>query len=208
MPRIIDLKKECKQLYNPPAKMAVIITVPQMNFLMIDGKGDPGKAGAFQQAIEALYSLAYTIKFMNKKTKGAVDYTVMPLEGLWWADKMEAFTFQKRDSWKWTLMIMQPEFINAAMVQEATAAAAKKKDFPSLKQIRFEKFTEGSAAQIMHVGPFSSEEPTIGRLHSFIAESDHTRHGKHHEIYLSDFRRVAPEKMKTVLRQPIKMKVE
>lgn len=204
MPGAIDLKKECKKLYYPSSRNGVIIDIPAMNFLMIDGAGDPNKAGNFKEAIEALYGLAYTIKFMNKKIKGAVDYSVLPLEGLWWADDAEAFSHGRRDSWKWTLMIMQPEFISAAMVREATAAATAKKDFPALRKIRFEKFREGISAQIMHIGPFSAEEPTIRTLHAFIGDSGYVPSGKHHEIYLSDFRRAAPEKLKTVLRQPIR----
>jgi hypothetical protein len=200
----IDLKKEYKQLYNPSAKEVVIITVPKVNYLMVDGKGDPVRSGEFQSAIETLFGLSYTLKFMLKKSRLAPDYVVMPLEGLWWADNMKSFTLNDRNSWKWTLMIMQPEFITRALVKEAMAEVAKKKKPPILSEVRFESLHEGKSVQIMHIGPFSTEGPTVARLHKFIKDAGGKLRDKHHEIYLSDFRRVMPEKMKTILRQPMK----
>jgi hypothetical protein len=127
----------------------------------------------------------------------------LPLEALWWADDMSAFTTGNKDAWKWTLMIMQPEFITQKMVEEATEVAQRKKKPVSLPLVRFEAFKEGKAAQIMHIGPFSEEGPTIGKVHSFIENAGSLRMGKHHEIYLSDIRRAAPEKWKTIVRQPM-----
>jgi len=199
----IDLKKKLKSLYGPSAKQVVAIDVPAMNFLMVDGRGDPGTAKAFSEAIEALYPLAYTLKFMVKRGGIAIDYGVMPLEGLWWADDMAAFTAGKRDDWKWTLMIMQPEWITGDLVDLAIAEVAKKKDPPALPLIRFESFREGPSAQILHMGPFSGEGPTIEKVHAYIQDSGHQRRDKHHEIYLSDMRRTAPERLRTIIRQPM-----
>jgi hypothetical protein len=203
MPKILDLKKECKQLYNPPSKKVVMVQVPSMNFLMVDGKGDPNKAAVFQEAIEALYSLSYTIKFMIKKSEGGIDYAVMPLEGLWWTEDKDGFNLKKRSSWKWNLMIMQPDFVTGKTVNSAMKELNKKKNPPALPKIKYEKFAEGKSAQTIHIGPFSSEGPTIAGIHEFILQSGSKPKGRHHEIYLSDFRRVAPEKMKTVVRQPM-----
>jgi len=199
----IDYKKELKNFYNASAKKVEVVEVPQMNFLMIDGKGDPNTSQAFQEAVEALFSLAYTLKFMIKKGKEGIDYGVMPLEGLWWVDDMSQFGIENKDNWKWTLMIMQPEFVTIDLCTEASEQVKKKKDLPSLAKIRFESFTEGKAAQIMHIGPFSEEGPTIQKIHNFIRENNHKISGKHHEIYLSDIRKAAPAKWKTIIRQPM-----
>ena len=198
----IDFKKELKHLYRPSAKSVERVTVPGMNFLMIDGQGDPNTSREFQDAIEALYSVSYALKFMVKKGDMATDYGVMPLEGLWWSDDMSTFSVDCKEAWKWTLMIMQPEFISQAMVEGAIKQVRAKKNPVSLSQLRFALFEEGEAAQIMHVGPFSEEGPTIEKVHAFIEESGKVRRGKHHEIYLSDIRRANPAKWKTVIRQP------
>jgi hypothetical protein len=199
----MDYKKQLKHLYGPSAKQVEAVEVPQMNFLMIDGKGDPNTAPAFSDAIEALYPVAYTLKFMVKKGTMGIDYGVMPLEGLWWADDMSVFNAGKKDAWKWTLMIMQPEFITPEMVKEAIGEVGRKKKPPALPLMRSEAYEEGSSAQILHVGPFSEEGPAITKVHAFIEASDARMTGKHHEIYLSDMRRVAPEKWKTIIRQPM-----
>jgi hypothetical protein len=199
----LDLKKQLNTLYKASAKHVEIVDVPRMNFLMIDGAGDPNTAKAFSDAIEALYPVSYTLKFMLKKGELAIDYGVMPLEALWWSDDMSAFVTGNKDAWKWTLMIMQPEFISQEMFIEAAQAVANKKSPVSLPLLRFESFHEGKAAQIMHIGPFSEEGPTIAKMHRFIEDSGSSRMGKHHEIYLSDIRRAAPEKWKTIVRQPM-----
>jgi len=172
---------------------------------MIDGEGDPNTSQAFQDAVEALFSISYTLKFMIKKGKEGIDYGVMPLEGLWWADDMSQFNIKNKANWKWTLMIMQPEYVTEKLFHESMEQVKKKKDLESLSKVRFEAFSEGKSAQIMHIGPFSEEGPTIERLHNFIKESGFKLVGKHHEIYLSDIRKAAPEKWKTIIRQPIKV---
>ncbi len=199
----IDYKKELKHLYRPSAKKVEAVQVPEMNFLMIDGEGDPGTAQSFQDAIEVLYPLSYTLKFMIKRGPIAIDYGVMPLEGLWWSDDMSDFTTGNKAGWKWTLMIMQPELITKEMVVDAIDQVRKKKNPVALSRVRYEAFAEGKAAQTLHIGPFSEEGPTVERVHSFIEDSGSKRKGKHHEIYLSDIRRTAPEKLKTIIRQPM-----
>lgn len=198
-----DLLKELKHLYAPSTKEVSRVEVPAMNFLMIDGAGDPNTSQAFKEAVEALFSLSYTLKFTVKKGALGIDYRVMPLEGLWWADDPSAFAIGNKDAWQWTLMVMQPNFITAGMVDAAIAAVQKKKNPPALPKVRFEPFAEGASAQIMHIGPFSEEGPNIEKVHRFIEASGSALRGKHHEIYLSDIRRAAPEKWRTIVRQPM-----
>lgn len=196
----LDYKKERKDLYNPPTK-PVMVEVPELQYLMIDGEGYPGTSQEYRDAMEALFPLAYTLKFMIKKRQG-VDYAVMPLEGLWWADDMAHF-FENKDAWKWTSMMMQPELVTEALFAEAVAEVRKKKAPAAIDKVRLERYAEGRSAQIMHIGPYSEEGPNIARLHAFIDESGYEKTGKHHEIYLGDPRRAAPEKMKTIIRQPV-----
>lgn len=196
-----DYKKNLKHLYKASAKKPAIIDIPEMNFLMIDGEGSPGTSEAYKKAVEALYVLSYTLKFRVKKGGMEIDYGVMPLEGLWWADDMTAYTEARRDEWKWTLMIMQPDIITADMVEAARDQAFQKKGLSTLKELRFEAFTEGKVGQILHVGPFTEEGPTIEQLHQFIEDEGFQLRAKHHEIYLTDIRRAAPERWKTILRQ-------
>jgi hypothetical protein len=199
----IDYKKELRHFYQASVKEVGIVDVPQMNFLMIDGEGNPNTSKPFQEAVEVLYSLAYSLKFMVKKGTKGIDYGVMPLEGLWWVDDMTQFSIEKKDEWKWTLMIMQPELITRELFAEAVKEVRKKKNPVALTNIRFESFSEGKAAQIMYIGPFAEEGPTIEKVHSFITENGYTLSGKHHEIYISDMRKTAPEKLKTIIRQPM-----
>lgn len=196
----IDFKKELKYLYSPSAKEPALVEVPEMKFLMVDGQGDPGTSAAFQAAMEMLYGLSYTLKFTMKK-KGK-DWTVPPLEGLWWMEGIDGFDMNRRDEWKWTLMVMQPEFITEAQVEQARKELAEKRGEPAVKA-RFGSLREGLCVQLMHVGPYSAEGPTIQRLHLFAQEQGYRLRGKHHEIYLGDPRRTAPEKLKTVLRHPV-----
>ena len=199
----MDFKKELKHLYQAPAANPVLVEVPALNYLMVDGEGDPNTAPAYAEAIETLFAVSYSIKFMIKKGPSAVDYGVMPLEGLWWADDMSAFASKDKSSWKWTAMIMQPALVTAALVESAVAEVKWKKDPVALSKLRFEAFAEGQCAQILHVGPFSEEGPTIENLHRFI-DARGQRSGKHHEIYLSDIRRADPSKWKTIIRQPLR----
>ena len=200
----LDLKRELAHLYSPSAKQVVAVDVPAMGFLMIDGQGDPNTSQEYADALEALFAVSYTLKFAVKKGHLAIDYPVMPLEGLWWADDMSDFTTGDRSGWKWTMMIMQPDFVDAQMVEEAVTVVRKKKNPVALPGLRFEVFAEGAAAQTMHLGPFSAEGPTIERVHEFIESSGCERSGKHHEIYLSDIRKADPAKWKTVIRQPMR----
>ena len=199
-----DLRKTLKQLYQPSAREVVRVDVPAMNFLMVDGMGDPNTSQAFADAVEVLFSLSYTLKFMIKKGRLAIDYGVLPLEALWWADDMAALTEGDKSKWKWTAMIMQPDFVAREMVESAIADVKRKKGLPVLSAVRFESFTEGVCAQIMHIGPFSEEGPTIEKVHRFIENCGFKLAGKHHEIYLSDIRKADPAKWKTVVRQPMR----
>lgn len=199
----VDSKKRLKHLYNPSAKEVVEVNVPQMNFLMIDGEGNPNTSQEYRDALETLYAVSYALKFEIKKSEAAVDYAVMPLEGLWWADDMSRFGTSDKDAWIWTAMIMQPEYVTEGLVEETKGRVEKKKGpLPALPKMRFEPFSEGLAAQIMHVGPYTAEAPTIQKIHRFIEEQGHKLRGKHHEIYLGDPRRTAPERLRTVIRQP------
>lgn len=199
----IDFKKKLKGLYAAPAKKATIIEVPPMNFLMIDGRGSP-QAESFQEAIQTLYGMTFTGKFILKEDKTTADYVVPPLEGLWYASDMAEFDSNKKDKGKWTLMIMQPEWFTQDVYEQTRAALKKKKNPPALSKIRFETFNEGTAAQITHIGPYDAEPATIEKLHAFIKEQGYALCGKHHEIYLSDPRRCEPEKLRTIIRQPVK----
>jgi hypothetical protein len=200
----IDLKKDLKTFYNAPAKAVVQIEVPLFRYLMVNGIGDPNTSKAYTEAIEALFSVSYTAKFILKKGPQQIDYAVMPLEGLWWADDMSKFTTRDKAKWQWTAMIMQPDFVPKEVLATALAEVRKKKNLPGVERLRLEELAEGRCAQVLHVGPFSEEGPTIERLHEFIGSRGAARAGKHHEIYLSDIRRAAPSRWKTILRQPMK----
>jgi len=199
----LDLRRQLKHLYQPPAKEPVLVDVPAMSFLMVDGTGDPDTASEFQQAIEVLYGVAYTLKFTLKMGPQQIDYPVMALEGLWWSAGAQQFDMEDRAAWRWTLMIMQPDLITEEMVADSAAQVKRKKDPPALSKLRFEEFHEGLSAQVMHIGPYSGERPAMEKLHVFIREGGREPRGKHHEIYLSDPRRAKPERMKTVIRQPV-----
>jgi hypothetical protein len=209
--KILDLKKQYKHLYQPSAKKIEIVQVPKLQFAMVDGyieKGsEPGKSPSFAEATQALYSLSYTLKFTLKKRKtNAIDYPVMALEGLWWVEdgKFEIF---RKDNWFFTLMIMQPEVITPDLFEEARQQVRRKKgDSEMLNKACLAYFEEGLCAQTMHIGPYDTEPATIERMREYLQENglkDNVGpNGKHHEIYLSDPRRAAPQKMKTVLRHP------
>jgi hypothetical protein len=205
MPAKIDFKVKYKELYKPSAKEIVIVEVPEFQFLMIDGMGSPGDSQEFLDAYTVLYPVAYKVKFFSK-AKGK-DYVVPPSEGLWWADDMGDFLEGKRDKWKWKLMLLQPDWITQKMIEEAIEITKDKKpEIPkAIDNLRLEKYHEGKSAQIMYIGPFKDEAPTIEKIHAFIEGQGGKFDGqkqKHHEIYLSDPRKSAPEKLKTVIRQP------
>jgi hypothetical protein len=205
-----DWKKELKHLYNPTAKEFALVDVPPLQFLMIDGQGDPNTAAEYSEALAALYPLAYTLKFMSKRELDR-DYSVPPLEGLWWAEDRTVFTATakgNRDAWLWRMMIMTPDWLDQEAFERATAEVRRKKNPAALEKVRLEMFHEGLSVQILHIGPYSAEGPTIARLHGeLIPQQGLVENGEHHEIYLGDPRRSAPEKLKTILRQPVR-KVE
>jgi len=197
-----DFKKLHKDLYAPPTD-PVLVEAPEMNFIMVDGAGDPEIDPWYEQCLKALYAIAYSIKFVVKERSADLDFVVPPLEGLWWAEDMVAFAESDRAAWQWTMMIMMPEPVDRDIFLQGHKKACEKKCLVAADEMRFEEYAEGLSAQIMHIGPYAEEAPTIERLHAFIAEQGHERRGKHHEIYLSDPRRTKPEKLKTVLRQPV-----
>ncbi|MGQ8365393.1 GyrI-like domain-containing protein [Glaciecola sp. 1036] len=199
----IDYKKSLKHLYKPSAKQVEFIEIPTLNYITVTGKGKP-EGEEYQLALHALYPVAYKTKFWMKQHKN-FDYVVPPLEGLWWADDFSDFENNNRDEWQWTMMIMQPESVSADTVASVINTIANKKDAPkALNKVTFETINEGKCAQILHLGPFSEEGPVIQKVHNAIAQSGGHLAGKHHEIYLSDIRRVTPDKYRTVIRQPMK----
>lgn len=200
----IDLKRELKHLYAPTAKAFTVVNVPTLQFLMVDGHGDPNTAQVYKDAVEALYAVSYKLKFMSKQELEK-DYTVLPLEGLWWATNMDSYTSNRdKNQWDWTMMIMQPSWITSAMCATAVQMVAEQKGLAALDALRLESYHEGLSVQIMHIGSYEDEAPTLARLHhEFIPANGYAMNGKHHEIYLGDPRRTSPEKLKTVLRQPV-----
>jgi len=201
----IDFKKELRHLYQPTSREFEVVDVPPMNFLMTDGQGNPNTAQEYQDALEALYAVAYKLKFISKKAL-VKDYVVPPLEGLWWAEDMEQFnTGGDKNAWQWTMIIMQPEWVTQEMFENAFDQVKKTKNPTALSKLRLERYHEGLAVQIMHIGSYDDEGPTLDRMHhEFIPGHGYEMNGKHHEIYLSDPRKVTPDKRKTVLRQPVK----
>lgn len=198
----VDLGKAMKPFWHPPAGRFVVVTVPKLNFLMVDGQGDPNTAPAYAAAVQWLFTMSYTLKFMSK-AQGR-DYSVAPLEGLWWTPDIQDFSAENKAAWHWTAMIMQPDWINADMVAAALPKARAKLGEPPAS-LRFESFGEGLSVQTMFVGPYAEEGPTIARLHQeFLPANGLVETGHHHEIYLSDPRRTPPEKLKTVIRQPVR----
>jgi len=179
------------------------VDVPTMNFLMIDGQGDPNTAQAYVEAVEALYAVSYTLKFISKRELGK-DYVVAPLEGLWNADDPSIFRKKEKSAYKWTMMIMQPDWLKQDIISEAIVSAVKKKELPALSKLRFGAYSEGKSLQSLHVGSYDDEAPKLLYLHdTFMPEHKLNFNGMHHEIYLGDPRKVAPEKLKTILRQPV-----
>ena len=199
----VDVRAELKHLYRPSPDKPVFVDVPEMNFLMVDGKGDPNTAQDYKDAVEALFAIAYAIKFMVKKGEAAIDYSVLPLEGLWWADDMSLFMTGNKDEWKWAAMIMQPKYVTIDLFKKAVEQVGKRKELTALAKVRFEGFNEGTSVQIMYLGPYPNEGPTIEALHAFAIDNGYSLRGKHHEIYLGDPGRTAPKKLRTIIRQPI-----
>jgi len=199
----IDYRKALKQFYTAKVGKPTVVHVPAMNFIMIDGMGDPNTSQEYMDAIQTLYPVAFTIKFTSKIAYGN-DFSVMPLEGLWWTEDMASFSAENKSSWLWTAMIMQPDVVTQDIYRQAAAQVREKKTCKSLDKLRFAPYDEGRAAQVLYIGPYANEGPTIQELHNFIKEQGGTLDGSkhHHEIYLGDPRRTAPEKLKTIIRQP------
>lgn len=205
----LDLRKELKYLYAPSAKKVEVVDVPLMQFAMVDGIIEaghgPGDSTGFDEAMQALYGVSYTLKFMIKqRADNPVDYPVMALEGLWWVESGE-FNINIKDNWAYTVMIMQPDLITSDLFQEALAKLRKKKgDQPGFARLRLERFHEGLCIQTMHVGPYATEPSTMEKMDVFALAHGYQMHGKHHEIYRGDPRRGDPQKLKTVLRHPVR----
>lgn len=199
----VDFKKTL-DAYQAKKGSFRILDVPPLQYLMVDGHGDPNTSQEFADAVSALFPLSYKLKFASKKELGR-DYTVMPLEALWWSDSPENFTTARdKSTWDWTLMVMQPDWITEEMVQDARAIVAAKDAPVALDKVRFESLAEGRCVQTLHVGSFDDEGEVLERMHTeFIPANGLTMTGKHHEIYFSDFRTTAPEKLRTILRQPV-----
>jgi len=185
-------------------KTPQLVRIPQLRFLCIDGHGDPNTSAEYAAAVQALYSVSYAAKFALKKARGP-DFKVSALEGLWWAQDPGSFLTGDKSAWDWTMMIRQPDAVTGKLVARITDEVAATKMMPAARQLRLVAFEEGDAAQVLHVGPYAAEAPTIARLHEFIREHGFTFEGhrhRHHEIYVSDPRRCAPEKLRTIIRQP------
>lgn len=202
-PKKVDFKAELKQLYKPAENTIAEIEVPRMNYLCIDGKGDPNCEASYREAVEALYALSYGLKFAVKKQADGFDYTVMPLEGLWWTEDNRPFDINNKQDLSWTAMIMQPPQVTPALFEQVRAEVAKKKKLPALAKVRMESYSEGKAVQLTHVGPYSEEPPSVDKLHRFIEQHGYHKSGKHHEIYLGNPAQTEPAKLKTIIRQPV-----
>jgi hypothetical protein len=203
----LDLKKQFKSLYTASAKKVTVVDVPPLLMAVIDGEipphERPGTSARFAEDVGALYSAAYTLKFMIKKRESnPIDYPVMPLEGLWSAASGR-YDPGRADTWNYRIMIMQPDFVSADLWAAATAAAQKKKPNDGLARVELVTFHEGPAIQMLHLGPYATEPETLARMDDYATAEGYTRHGLHHEIYLSDPLRTAPERLKTILRHPI-----
>lgn len=199
----VDFKKTVES-YRARAGVFHIVDVPEMQYLMVDGHGDPNTSPAYVKAVESLYPVAYKMKFASKQDLNR-DYVVPPLEGLWWADDMESFTSARDKSrWDWTMMLMVPDWVDRAMFLAAVGKVGAKNPPSGLDSVRFEPLAEGTCVQTMHLGPFDDEAEVLARLHDeFVPNQGLRLAGKHHEIYLSDFRKVAPDRLRTILRQPV-----
>jgi hypothetical protein len=199
-----DVKRELNQYYAPKTSEWALVDVPAQQFIAVDGRGDPNTSADYACAVEALYTVAYTIKFTSKRTLGR-DFVVGPLEGLWWSDRLEVFPARDKDAWQWRMLISQPGWITDDLIDEAKQAASAKKGLPTIADVRHATLHEGTSAQLLHIGPYDDEGPVLAKLHhEYLAANNLRMTGHHHEIYLGDPRRTEPAKLKTVLRQPVR----
>lgn len=198
-----DIRKAHKALYTAFTTEFSVIDVPTLQFIAVDGHGDPNTSQSYSDAVEALYSVAYALKFDSKKNLER-DFAVGPLEGTWRADDLTAFATRDKNAWSWTMMISQPEWITPALFEAEKEKTAAKRTLPALQLLKLVELTEGTAVHIMHIGPYDDEGPVLDKLHNdFLPANGLVPTLDHHEIYLSDPRRTAPEKLKTILRQPV-----
>ncbi len=198
-----DIKRELKQCYAPRNRDWALVDVPAQRFIAVDGSGDPNTSADYARAVEALYTVAYTIKFASKRTLDR-DFVVGPLEGLWWSDRPEVFTARDKDAWQWRMLISQPDWITEDFIDDAKQTALAKKGLPAIADVRYEPMHEGLCAQVLHIGPYDDEGPILAELHGeYLAANNLRMTGHHHEVYLGDPRRSAPAKLRTVLRQPV-----
>ncbi|MBF8184831.1 GyrI-like domain-containing protein [Nonomuraea sp. K274] len=203
-----DVKREQKELYAPKNRAWAIVDVPEQQFIGIDGTGNPNTSPAYAGAVEALYTVAYTLKFAGKRTTGA-DFVVAPLEGLWWSDQPDAFVTRAKDAWNWTMLISMPSRITKEMIEDAKQTALAKKKLPEISRLRHLTLHEGPSAQVLHIGPYDDETLVLDELHHTYLDANGLRPtGRHHEIYLNQPRKTAPEKLKTILRQPVEHLVQ
>ena len=201
-----DLKKTLPNYFKAQPEKFSVVNIPKCNYLMVDGKGDPNTAPEYVEAIELLYGVSYTLKFLSKREAG-VDYVVPPLEGLWWAKDMSTFESREKSKWSWTMMIMVPNEVSKVLVKVAIKNFQDKKPALDISKLRFDSLSEGESVQVLHVGPYDAEGPILSRLHNeFMPENGYEFNGKHHEIYLGDPRKTEPSKLKTILRQPVRKK--
>ncbi len=199
----LNLLKQMKDFYSAPINKVTFLKIPPLKYLMIDGEGDPNTSQDYKDSLQALYSLAYTLKFAVKKGNPSIDFKVMPLEGLWWVEDMNLFSVKNKKDWKWTMMILQPDLIKDVLFIEMREQVIRKKGLVLAHKIRLEQYIEGDCAQILHLGPYSAEGENIEKLHTMIIDHGYQLKGKHHEIYLNTPLKTAPEKLKTIIRQPI-----
>ncbi|WP_460544595.1 GyrI-like domain-containing protein [Glycomyces halotolerans] len=198
-----DIKCAYAALYAPKRAGWEVLEVPELRFIAVDGRGDPNTADEYRRAVEALYAVAYTMKFASKRA--GRDFVVGPLEGLWWSEDWRAFASGQKDRWEWTMMISLPEWIGGDAVEEAKAAASAKKGLPAIASVYRKDLAEGLCAQVLHIGPYDDEAPVLEELHErFLPDGGLEPTGTHHEVYLGDPRKAAPERLRTVLRQPVR----
>jgi hypothetical protein len=205
----LDLRKQYRLLYGPPASKVLVVEVPSLQFAMINGVIEPGKgpgeSAAFRDALQALYGISYTLKFMSRqRVRNPIDYPVMALEALWWVSS--GSYLDPMQPWNFTAMILQPDHITPHMFAEAVSAVKEKRPNPALRRLRLRRFNEGLCVQALHVGPYADEPRTLRLMEAFAAEQSLTYRGKHHEVYLGDPMRASPEKLRTVLRHPVRRK--
>lgn len=205
---LIDFKKTFKPLYSPKPGVPEIVCMPQLQFAMADGTGDPNTSQEFHDAIAALYSVAYGLKFSRKKQQVSPDFTMGPLEALWWTKTGKQFDTSRKGDWLWTLLLWMPNFITPQEFKSIVELTMSRKPNPALAKLRLDTLEEGMVVQIMHVGPYADEQPDIEKMFAFASEQGYQQCGKHHEIYLGDPRRADPQKLRTILRHPIKASTE